>query len=390
MRPVTSDRKPSLANRAKGMSLGIMNENSGIVALSRDDRKDDQLVRYLSYATVSQRRPAMVARGKDVSLSVAQTGRRVTALAGGVGGAKLAQGLARVVPGDALTVLINTADDFELYGLAISPDIDTVMYTLAGLADPVVGWGIAGDTRATLDAIARYGEDPWFLLGDQDFATHIVRSDWLRRGIALSTITAQLSSSLGIGAKLIPMTDDRVATLVDTPSGRLAFQDYFVARRQSDDVTGVVFEGIDSAQPAPGAIESLESADVIVLNPSNPIVSIGPILAVRGIRDALAEAMAVRIGISPIIGGKALKGPADRMLSTLGHDVSALGIARIYQGLLDILVIDMEDAGLKSGIEQLGMDVIVTNTIMGGPEDRERLAREVLTAVAQYHRAIAR
>lgn len=330
----------------------------------------------------------MVARGKDASLSVAQTGRRVTALAGGVGGAKLAQGLARVVTGDALTVLINTADDFELFGLAISPDIDTVMYTLAGLANPVVGWGITGDTRATLDAIARYGEDPWFLLGDQDFATHIVRSDRLRKGISLSTVTAQLSSSLGIAAKLIPMTDGRVATLVDTPSGRLAFQDYFVARRQRDDVTGVVFEGIESAQPAPGVIDALTTADVIVLNPSNPIVSIGPILAVSGVRDALASSTAVRIGVSPIIGGKALKGPADRMLSTLGHDVSALGIARIYEGLLDMLVIDTEDAGWRSEIEALGMDVLVTNTIMGGPEDRERLAREVLAGAAQHQRAI--
>lgn len=329
----------------------------------------------------------MVARGKDASLSVAQTGRRVTALAGGVGGAKLAQGLARVVTGDALTVLVNTADDFELYGLAISPDIDTVMYTLAGMANPLLGWGIAADTRATLDAIARYGEDPWFLLGDQDFATHIVRSDRLRKGIPLSTITAQFSSSLGISAKLIPMTDDRVATLVDTPSGRLAFQDYFVARRQRDDVNGVVYEGIESAQPAPGVIDALTTVDVIVLNPSNPIVSIGPILAVSGVRAALAASTAVRIGVSPIIGGKALKGPADRMLATLGHDVSALGIARIYEGLLDMLVIDTEDAGLRSEIEALGMEVIVTNTIMGGPEDRERLAREVLAAAAQHRRA---
>jgi len=328
----------------------------------------------------------MVARGKDASLSVAQTGRRVTALAGGVGGAKLAQGLARVVTGDALTVLVNTADDFELYGLAISPDIDTVMYTLAGMANPLLGWGIAADTRATLDAIARYGEDPWFLLGDQDFATHIVRSDRLRKGIPLSTITAQFSSSLGISAKLIPMTDDRVATLVDTPSGRLAFQDYFVARRQRDDVNGVVYEGIESAQPAPGVIDALTTVDVIVLNPSNPIVSIGPILAVSGVRAALAASTAVRIGVSPIIGGKALKGPADRMLATLGHDVSALGIARIYEGLLDMLVIDTEDAGLRSEIEALGMEVIVTNTIMGGPEDRERLAREVLAAAAQHRR----
>jgi len=332
----------------------------------------------------------MVAMVKDSSVSVAQTGRRVTALAGGVGGAKLAQGLARVVPGDALTIVVNTADDFKLYGLSISPDIDTVMYTLAGLANPVQGWGVAGDTRATLDAIARYGEDPWFLLGDQDFATHIVRTARLRQGLPLSTVTAQLSAALGIAVHLLPMTDDRIATFVDTPAGKLGFQDYFVARRQQDDVTGVTFDGAEYVTPAPGVIEALTDVDIVLLGPSNPIVSIGPILAVPGIRDALAASTAVRIGVSPIVGGKALKGPADKMLTTLGHDVSALGVARIYAGLLDILVIDEQDAALQPEIERLGIEVTVTNTIMGGPEDRERFALEMLAAANLHRRSVLR
>ena len=330
----------------------------------------------------------MVAMVKDASVSVAQTGRRVTALAGGVGGAKLAQGLARVVSGDTLAIIVNTADDFELYGLSISPDIDTVMYTLAGLANPVQGWGVVGDTRATLDAIARYGEDPWFLLGDQDFATHIVRTARLRQGLPLSTVTAQLAAALRISARLLPMTDDRIATYVHTPAGTLGFQDYFVARRQQDDVTGVTFEGVETATPAPGVIEALTDVDIIVVGPSNPIVSIGPILAVPGIRDALASSTAVRIGVSPIVGGKALKGPADRMLATLGHDVSALGVARIYAGLLDILVIDEQDASIGPEIERLGIEVVVANTIMGGPEDRERFAREMLTAATLHRRSV--
>ncbi|HEU0163473.1 MAG TPA: 2-phospho-L-lactate transferase [Thermomicrobiales bacterium] len=313
-------------------------------------------------------------------MSLAHSGRRVTALAGGVGGAKLAQGLARVVPGENLTVIVNTADDFELYGLNISPDLDTVMYTLAGIANPIFGWGIDGDTQATLGSMKRLGENTWFLLGDQDFATHILRTHRLRSGESLTAITADFARALGIGARMIPMTDQTVSTLVDTPAGRLGFQDYFVARHQSDDVTGVVFDGIDDAAPAAGVIEAIGEADILVINPSNPIVSIGPILAVPGVRAALAESSAKRVGVSPIIGGKALKGPADKMLETLGHEVSALGIARIYAGLLDLLVIDEQDRDLQGAIEALGIRVLITNSIMGDAEDRERLAREILAA----------
>ncbi len=303
---------------------------------------------------------------------------RVTALAGGVGGAKLAQGLQRAVsPGD-LTVVVNTADDFDHYGLRISPDLDTVLYTLAGLANPATGWGIAGDTYHTLDAIAAYGRDPWFKLGDRDFATHILRTERLRAGATLTEVMTELAAALQIPSRILPMTDDPVATLVDTPAGLLEFQDYFVGRRQTDDVTGVVFSGIESARLPRGVVDAIESAEVIFFCPSNPIVSIGPLLAVAGLRDALERASAPRVAVSPLIGGKALKGPADRMLATLGHEVSSVGVARIYAGLIDGLVIDKVDLDLAPRIRDLGIEVLVTGTIMGGPEDRERLAAETL------------
>ena len=303
---------------------------------------------------------------------------RVTALAGGVGGAKFAQGLQRAVaPGD-LTVVVNTADDFEHYGLRISPDLDTVLYTLGGLANPVTGWGIEGDTFHTLDAIAAYGRDPWFKLGDRDFATHILRTERLRTGATLTDVMTELATALEIPSRILPMTDDPVATLVETPAGLLEFQDYFVGRQHADDVTGVVFTGIDTARLPRGVVDALSSAGVIVFCPSNPIVSIGPLLAVAGLRDALEHRAAPVVAVSPLVGGKALKGPADRMLATLGHEVSAVGVARIYTGLIDGLVIDDVDQDLAPRIQDLGIEVLVTGTIMGGPEDRERLAAETL------------
>ncbi len=306
------------------------------------------------------------------------TASRVTALAGGVGGAKLVQGLDRAV--DDLTVVVNTADDAEIYGLAISPDLDTVMYTLAGIANPVTGWGIADDTGTTMAAMAALGGDTWFTLGDRDLATHLVRTSRLRDGVPLSEVTAGLAAALGVRARLLPMTDDRVATLVDTASGRFSFQEYFVARRHRDDVLGLELAGVDAAAPGPGVLTSLTDADVVVLAPSNPFVSIGPILAVPGVRDALAGTSARRVGVSPIVGGQALKGPAGQMLASLGHEVSALGVARLYRGLLDVLVLDEEDRDLAAPVAALGMEVLVTRTVMGDPADRERLAREVLAA----------
>jgi LPPG:FO 2-phospho-L-lactate transferase len=310
----------------------------------------------------------------------------IVALAGGVGGAKLAQGLQCALPPGDLTAVVNTADDFDLYGLRICPDLDTVMYTLAGIADPVNGWGIVGDSHHTLDAIARYGREPWFVLGDQDLATHILRSERLRQGATLSTVTAELSAGLGVPSRIVPMTDDAVATIVVTPQGRLAFQDYFVGRRQSDDVLGVEFAGIDAASGHPTAFAAIASADAIVVAPSNPVVSIGPILATPGVREAIIASEVPVVAVSPIVGGQALKGPAAKMLATLGHEVSALGVARLYGGLIDGMVIDAIDRDLAPAIEALGVGVLATNTVMGDADDRQRLAAEVLDFAATMTR----
>ena len=302
----------------------------------------------------------------------------IVALAGGVGGAKMGQGLQAALPPGDLTAVVNTADDFDLYGLHISPDLDTVMYTLAGIADPVNGWGVAGDTRNTLAAIARYGQEPWFSLGDQDFATHILRTERLRAGIPLSAITRELSGALRIPTRIVPMTDDRVATLIDTPAGRLEFQDYFVGRRQSDDVLGVVFAGIERAKAHPDALAAIREAAAVVIAPSNPIVSVAPILATPGMREALDDAPGPIVAVSPIVGGRALKGPAAEMLATLGHEVSVLGVARLYDGLIDGIVIDELDRDHAPALEIMGLRVLVTATVMGGEDDRRRLAAEVL------------
>jgi LPPG:FO 2-phospho-L-lactate transferase len=302
----------------------------------------------------------------------------IVGLAGGVGGAKLLQGLALALPHGKLTAIVNTADDFELYGLHISPDLDTVLYTLAGLGNPATGWGIAGDTRATLDAIARLGRDPWFILGDQDLATHILRTERLKAGVPLSKVMAEFGSALGVATKILPMTDDRVATNVLTPDGWLEFQEYFVHRRQEDDVLAVEFRGAAESSAAPGVLAAIAEAELIVICPSNPIVSIGPILAVPGIRDALEQTTAPVVALSPIVGGRALKGPADKMLATLGHEVSAKGIATQYQELTDGIVIDHVDVELAASIETSGLRVLTTQAVMGDAEDRRRLAAEVL------------
>ncbi|MFI6425681.1 2-phospho-L-lactate transferase [Promicromonospora sp. NPDC050880] len=312
----------------------------------------------------------------------------VTLLAGGVGGARLAHGLdlalgaapTGTTPVDdepALTVVVNVGDDTELHGLAISPDLDTVLYTLAGLNDEDRGWGLRGESYATLGALKDLGEDTWFTLGDRDLATHIVRTARLRRGEPLSAVTAHLARSTGVRPRVLPVTDDRLATLVDTPSGRLGFQEYFVGRQHADAVLGLHFDGADAARPAPGVLDAL-AAELVVVAPSNPFLSIEPLLAVQGVRDALAAAPGRRVAVSPIVGGQAIKGPAAQILETLGHEVSALGVARIYAGLVDVMVIDERDATLADAVADLGLAVHVTDTIMGGPPGRERLARELL------------
>lgn len=307
----------------------------------------------------------------------------IVALAGGVGGAKLAHGLYQALPPDTLTVVVNTADDFDLFGLRICPDADTVMYTLAGLANPATGWGVVDESWQTLTMLGRYGYDLWFRLGDRDFATHIARTERLRAGQPLSEVLAALTTALDVRARLLPMSDAPVATLVETPAGLLQFQDYFVRRQHRDPVSGVRFDGIEAATAPAVVLDALGSADAIVFCPSNPIVSIGPILAVGGLREQLRQTSAPRIAISPIVGGKALRGPADQMLTGLGHEASALGVARLYQGLIDGFVIDTEDAAQHDAIAALGMRVLVTQTVMGDAADRRRLAEEVLSFASQ-------
>jgi len=307
---------------------------------------------------------------------------RVCALAGGVGGAKLSAGLQdALAPGD-LSVVVNTADDFDPWGLRVCPDLDTVMYTLAGVANPETGWGLAGESFAFLEALSGYGEDVWFKLGDRDLATHVLRTHGLREGETLTAITAGLSGALGVPVgvpgRILPMCDEKVSTMLKTPAGLLEFQEYFVRRRQRDEVLGVDLVGIEDARPTGAVLEAVSGADVIVFCPSNPVVSLGPILAVPGMRDALAAATAPKVAVSPIVGGKALKGPADRMLHSLGHEVSSAGVATLYEGLLDGMVVDRTDEGQRGEIEGLGMRVLATDAVMHDPPDRARLAREVL------------
>ena len=304
----------------------------------------------------------------------------VVALAGGVGGAKLAHGLQAHLE-DRLTVVVNTGDDLERHGLLVMPDHDTVMYTLAGLANRELGWGIEGETFAAAEMLARYGEPTWFRLGDRDLATHITRTARLRSGEGLTAVCLGLQRSLGVRATILPMSDDPVRTDVRTDDGWLEFQDYFVARHQEPDVREVRFRGAELAAAAPGVVEALEAADAIVIAPSNPIVSVGPILAIAQIRAALdgARARGVRIvAVSGIVGGKALKGPADRMLVSLGHESSALGVARLYRDVATDFVLDAIDAELAPAIEALGLKTHVTDTIMTDDAARARLAGECL------------
>lgn len=324
------------------------------------------------------------------AMSDARTGAnplKTLALAGGVGGAKLAAGLQAVLsPGD-LTVVVNTADDFDLWGLHISPDLDTVMYTLASLANPETGWGVVDESFAALDMLEHYGEDTWFKLGDRDLSTHILRTARLRAGESLTEITTDLSAALGIRSRILPMCDEPVATMLDTPDGTLEFQEYFVRRHQEDEVLGVRLRGIEEARISRSFSEALAEAELVVLCPSNPVVSIGPILAVPGMREALAASSAPKVTVSPIVGGRALKGPADKMMASLGHEVSAVGVARLYEGLVDGMVIDAADSGDKSEIEGMGIEVLLTDAVMSGLEDRARLAEEVLEFGARLVKA---
>jgi len=302
---------------------------------------------------------------------------RVVALAGGVGGAKLADGLARVLPPGDLTVVVNTGDDFDHFDLRICPDLDTVCYTLAGIANPETGWGQKDESWQALQSITHLGGPGWFRIGDRDLGTHLERTRRLRSGQRLSQITAAFCRSWGISSQVLPMTDDRVSTIVQTVEmGDLPFQNYFVEYQCRPVVTGFRFAGIEDARPAPGAREAIETADLIVICPSNPWVSISPILHVPGLRQIIETKLVV--AVSPIIHGKAVKGPAAKMYAELGLEPSALTVARHYGALLAGFVLDRTDASLEELIHQSGIIPYATNTLMVTSEDRYRLAQEVV------------
>jgi len=307
---------------------------------------------------------------------------RVVLLSGGTGGAKLAHGFQQVVPAGALDVIVNVGDDLELFGLHVSPDLDSVMYTLAGLVDPVRGWGVAGDTDRALTMLERYGEETWFWIGDADLGTLVRRTAQLRRGASLTQVTADMAAALGIPSHILPPTDDRLRTRVLTDDGDLEFQRYFVERGQRDEVRGISFEGAAEARPTDAVLDALRNAELVVIGPSNPIVSIEPTLAIPGLREAVATASGRKIGVSPIVAGRALKGPTDRMLASLGHEVSALGVARLYAGLLDQYVLDEADAELAPGVADLGMQPLVAQTVMKTDADRAALARFLIDAAS--------
>lgn len=306
----------------------------------------------------------------------------ITVLAGGIGAARFLRGLVDVVDPASVTVIGNTGDDEQFLGLHVSPDLDTVVYTLADAVDPERGWGLANDSYAALEQADRLGEETWFRLGDKDLATHVRRSHLLREGTSLSEATDSVARAFGLTCRLLPMSDDPVRTIVTTDAGELSFQDYFVRRRWQDEVRSIRFQGAEDAQPAPGVIEAIVEAERVIMAPSNPLVSIGPILAVAGVRQALRDTSASVGAVSPIVGGRALKGPADRMLTSLGHEASAAGVARLYADFLDVLVLDREDSALASEVEASGVRPVVTDTIMRDEASRRALAEATLQALS--------
>ena len=305
----------------------------------------------------------------------------ITVLAGGVGAARYLAGLRQVVPPADITAVVNTADDTWLHGLRICPDLDTVTYTLAGAVNGETGWGLSGETWQAMESLRAYdAERAWFNLGDRDLGTHLFRTGRLREGATLTEVTADITARWELGLRLLPMTEDEVATRFRLPDGGdLGFQEYFVRHRHSIAVSAVRFEGIDTARPAPGVLEAVGQAERVVLAPSNPIVSIGPILAVPGVRDALAARRDSVVAVSPIIAGATVKGPADRLLGELGHDVSVVGVARFYADLAGTLVIDDADADLAGAVEAEGVRCVVAPTLMHGPAEAAALARVTLS-----------
>jgi LPPG:FO 2-phospho-L-lactate transferase len=311
----------------------------------------------------------------------------LTALAGGVGAARFLAGLVDVVESASVTAIVNTGDDDEFHGLWVSPDLDSVTYRLAGASNPETGWGLAGETFHAITALARYGEETWFSLGDRDLATHLYRTRRLRDGATLTAVTAEIAAAWGVETRLLPMTDDRVATRItvrvtDGTTTELAMQDWFVRRRAEPPVVSVRFEGAETCRPGPGVIDAIESAETVLVCPSNPVISIGPLLAVPGIRDALRRRRDRVVGVSPIVGGAPVRGPADRLMGPLGIEVSCVGVAGAYRDFCSALVIDARDAHLAPAVEALGVRAVVADTVMRDARVAAALARHTLAAVA--------
>ena len=306
--------------------------------------------------------------------------KKLVCLSGGVGAAKFLQGLVATVPQEDIVIIVNTGDDLNLYGLHVSPDPDIVMYTLSGIVDQEKGWGVQDDTFRCLQMLSRYGLESWFRLGDRDLATHVYRTQLMRSGFSHAQVTQKLCDALGLRVRILPMTNENVATKIITNVGELHFEEYLVKRRAVDKVLDVVFEGVEAAFPASGVVESIRDARAVILCPSNPIVSIGPILAVKGIRDALRKTQARIVAISPIVGGTTVKGPADKLMMGLGMEVSAYSVALLYRDFLNTFILDETDAKEKRRIEELGIQVVTTNTVMRTLEDKKKLAMVTLEA----------
>jgi len=305
----------------------------------------------------------------------------VTVLAGGVGAARLLRGMVQAVPAHEVTAIVNTADDLVLHGLSVSPDLDTVTYTLAEAVNPDTGWGLANETWEAMSALQRLGGPTWFQLGDRDLGTHLHRTGRLADGAGLADVTSEITRAFGVDARLLPMTEDRVATMVTLASGpEVGFQDYFVGLRHNVPISAVRFDGVDQAHPAPGVLEAITSADTVVVAPSNPIVSIGPVVAVPGISDALSARRADVVAVSPIVAGSALKGPAERMLRELGHEPTVVGVARLYRDIAATLVVDDADAAEVDAVEAEGMACVVTPTVMTNVEVATDLCRTILSS----------
>ena len=306
---------------------------------------------------------------------------KVLALAGGVGGAKLVLGLSKILKPEELSIVVNTADDDMFHGLHVSPDVDTVIYALSGLTNKTTGWGVDGDSFRTLSALKRLGDETWFQLGDLDLATHIKRTSMLRAGKSLSEATQHLAKNLGILHDVIPMSDDSVKTKAITKSEELDFQDYFVRRKCEPAIQEIKFEGISTAKPSQQFIDAISQAETIIICPSNPIVSIAPIIELPGIKELISNFKGKRIAVSPIIGKQALKGPAAKMMMELNEDVSSIGVAKRYIGICDWFVIDKADTEEANEIEKLGMNVHITSTIMNSDEEKINLANKILSLI---------